>query len=601
MIKSTASQVTPRVFFLDLEVDRVPEKGEPPACITQIALYDPLRKEKNRIFEAYITPPAALNQKYEKTSFNPNKQESTVEKHPLEKVWPTLKTWVNKKLQKYQPAVIVGHNIYKHDWEILKNECTRIQEVIPKHWKPFCTLYLAGALGIPEGERSLSSLCQRYQVKHLPQHIAKNDVLMTVEVFNEMTKGADPIKIANAMALPSGGHPVREVAKLAKMNQTTDAVKEIALVFFDFEATGLFPEEGENKANPRATELGAYIPSTGSTFTSLIDPGQPLSEEIVKITGITDEMIRTAAQEYKEKTGNEMNFKAVWTDFEAWMHREIGPTAQKAVVLAGHNIWKYDLKLYKAECERLGMKFQFRKSIDTCSLSKHLYKGHKPQPKGFHKLEELAKRMGVTDHNAHRALGDVIANAKVWDTFVDGVPKEKLNKALLSGHPILSTGQAVREEGGTFDPADYMASKESSSSSSSSLAAEEPAVVPAVLPESSIAASDTIVEPVKRKRPLEEESIMCKKRCIAPTIDGATSNKISFTITLNFNDLILKRMNSSNSDWNHHIEFEAAPVTQQGSQSDTDDEIDLTLQKEEEMPGWEEKQSKNKLALVFKD
>ena len=32
-------------------------------------------------------------------------------------------------------------------------------------------------------------------------------------------------------------------------------------------------EKGEDGENPRAIELGMYIPSTGETFSSLIDPG----------------------------------------------------------------------------------------------------------------------------------------------------------------------------------------------------------------------------------------------------------------------------------------------------------------------------------------
>lgn len=238
-------------------------------------------------------------------------------------------------------------------------------------------------------------------------------------------EGIESTKSTKAMVFPVADPPIGEEAK-------ADPVQETALVFFSFECSGLLFE------NPRATELRAYIPSTGNTFTSLIDPGLILSEAIIKITGITNEMIRKAAQEYKENTGNEMNFKAVWMDFEAWIRREIGTTV--AVIFAGHNIWHFDMKLHKGECERFGMKFEFKKSIDTLALSKYLYHGCSPSG-----LEKLARGMGITDLSVHRSFSTVILSAKIWNIFVEGVPKEKLNEAILSSRPVLSTAQAIRE------------------------------------------------------------------------------------------------------------------------------------------------------------
>lgn len=450
-----ASEVdtTPRVYFLDLEVDSVPsDRGEPHCCITQICLYDPLREKGKRIFEAYVKPPKHLMRKEEEISFTHETTQRA--KYEFKQVWPHLKNWVNEGLDGKRFAVVVGHNMYKNDWPILQNECARIQEAVPKYWKPFCTLYLAGALGIPKGEQSLASLCQRYNIEHLRQHDAYNDVKMLVNVFGKMIEGSDFRKIANAMVLQPQDHPAREVANIVR------ATQEAVLVFFDFESTGLFPKKGESGVNPRATELAAYIPSTDATFCSFVDPGFDegikLTDIVVQLTGITEEMIRKAGTEYKEKTGKKMNFKAVWTDFENWMDQNIGPTVKKVKVLAGHNIWGFDLKLYKSESERFGMKTHYWKSIDTCALSRTLYKGHTPQPKGFHSLQGIRKRMLIPENNAHRALGDVEVNYKVYKKFVDGVDPNRLSEAILSKHPVLSVGVLVREDGGTFKPQNYM-------------------------------------------------------------------------------------------------------------------------------------------------
>lgn len=452
-MQTSAVDTTPKVYFLDLEVDSVPvDRGEPRRCITQICLYDPSREKGQRVFEAYVNPPKQLRHKEDEVGFGHGKTQKP--RYEFKVVWPHLKKWVNEGLDGNRFAVLVGHNMYKHDWKILQDECSRLQEAIPKYWKPFCTLYLAGALGVPKGQQSLASLCQRYNVKHLRAHDAYNDVKMLVNVFGKMTEGADFKKMANAMVLPPREGPVKEVANIVR--STSEAV----VVVFDFEATGLFPKKGEDGDNPRATELAAYMPSKDASFCSLIDPGLDegikLDKVVVDLTGITEEMIKEAGVEYKAKTGKKMDYKAVWLDFEAWMDHEIGSTVRKVVVLAGHNIWGYDLPLYKAECERFGMKTKWWKSMDTCVLSRHLYKGNTPQYKGFHKLQEIRKRMGIAANNAHRALGDVMVNNEVFERFVAGVDPKKLSSALLSKHPILSTGQLVREEGGTFKPQDYM-------------------------------------------------------------------------------------------------------------------------------------------------
>ncbi len=444
---------TPQIYFTDLEVSHVPvDRGEPQCFIKQICVCDPSRKEGERFFEAHVKLPKQLRHKEDEASFQPGQKE--VKKRKWKKVWPRLKEFVNQGLDGNRFAVIVGHNIYKHDWPILANECARIKEAIPKYWKPFCTLYLAGALGIPKGQKSLAALCQKYKVKHLPQHDACNDVKMLIGVFNKMTEGADREKLADAMVLPPREHPVRAAAAIIKGSG------EAELVFFDFEATGLFPTKRNPGPLPRAIELAAFIPSTGATFNTLIDPGLDdgiqIPEIVVRLTGITEQMIREAAKEFKQKTGGELNFKTVWTSFEKWMDHQIGSTVKKVAVLAGHNIWGYDLRLYKAECERFGMSPKWWTSVDTLAFSRHIYAGCKPQYKGFHKLQEIRGRMGIAEDHAHRALGDVRVNYEVWKRFVDGVDKKKLSKALLSGHPILSTGQLVRERGGTFKPENYM-------------------------------------------------------------------------------------------------------------------------------------------------
>ncbi len=64
----------------------------------------------------------------------------------------------------------------------------------------------------------------------------------------------------------------------------TEAVREIAL---DTETTGLDPAGGDRIIEIGAVELLNHIP-TGRTFRRRINPGRPVSDDTVRITGITD-------------------------------------------------------------------------------------------------------------------------------------------------------------------------------------------------------------------------------------------------------------------------------------------------------------------------
>lgn len=64
----------------------------------------------------------------------------------------------------------------------------------------------------------------------------------------------------------------------------TGRIREIA---FDTETTGLNPADGERVIEIGAVELINHIP-TGRTFRRLINPGKPVSEATIRITGITD-------------------------------------------------------------------------------------------------------------------------------------------------------------------------------------------------------------------------------------------------------------------------------------------------------------------------
>lgn len=70
----------------------------------------------------------------------------------------------------------------------------------------------------------------------------------------------------------------------------TDRIREIA---FDTETTGLRPDEGDRIIELGAVEMINHIP-TGRTFRTLINPKRNVSEDTVRITGITDDDLKDA-------------------------------------------------------------------------------------------------------------------------------------------------------------------------------------------------------------------------------------------------------------------------------------------------------------------
>jgi DNA polymerase III epsilon subunit-like protein len=429
--------LTPKHFFLDIEVDSVPEQGDTLPCITQIAVRDPSRDKIKSIFNAYVEPPKELRyQEYGNTYTDGNQR---VARDPFKKVWPQLVSWINEGLNGHQKAVIIMHNGFKHDWPILKDEIARVLSktnlALPRSWVPFDTLYLKNALHIP-GDGSLTGLCHTLGAPVLKAHDAAEDVKMTEAIFDKMI-GSAPLKKVLVAAV-SGEHPVRAVAEVIKGCATP------LFVFFDFESTGLFPGKGQKGDPPRAVQLAGYIPKVDKVFNALINPGCAIPRASSAVHGIYDGDVEKAP-----------SFKAVWLDFEKFIHSHMVHTASSVAMLGGHNVWGYDFKLYESESERDGVQKKHWKSIDTLALARNQFKGIKGLPrKGFFKQEYLAPLLGINITKAHDAASDVIASWGLLQKMTAGVDENKLNKAVLSTHPVLGLGQLCHDEG-SFKAKEY--------------------------------------------------------------------------------------------------------------------------------------------------
>jgi DNA polymerase-3 subunit epsilon len=166
-------------------------------------------------------------------------------------------------------------------------------------------------------------------------------------------------------------------------------------IYYDTETTGLKAEKD------RIIEIAFYDPERKKDLVSFINPETPIPEESTKITGITDEMVKTAPK-----------FSAVIPSILAF--------CSEPCVLIAHNNDSFDIFFLKEEFKRAGVPFPDYKFLDTLKWAKK-YRPDLPK----HNLQYLREVYQVTENNAHRALDDVIVLEQVFSKMIDNLPIEE--------------------------------------------------------------------------------------------------------------------------------------------------------------------------------
>ena len=172
-------------------------------------------------------------------------------------------------------------------------------------------------------------------------------------------------------------------------------------VVFDIETTGFSPSKD------RIIEIGAVKVTDGKItekFSTFVNPQIPIPFEIEKLTGITDSMVLDA----EDITAVLPKFLEFCSD----------------AVLVAHNA-SFDVNFITKNAERMGIAIE-PTVLDTVTLARQLLPNL-----GRYKLDTVAKALGISLANHHRAVDDAGATAEIFAAFVEMLRKmgiEDLNQ-----------------------------------------------------------------------------------------------------------------------------------------------------------------------------
>ena len=140
-------------------------------------------------------------------------------------------------------------------------------------------------------------------------------------------------------------------------------------------------------------------------FISLVKPDRAIQPFVVRLTGITDKMLKTSPRFFE-------------------IAKRIIEITSDCIVVA-HNA-DFDYRILRTEFKRLGYDFK-RKTLCTVQLSKKLM----PDLESY-KLGKLVRTLGIPISNRHRAQGDALATVKLFELLVQKDKKKVILNSFIN-------------------------------------------------------------------------------------------------------------------------------------------------------------------------
>ncbi|MFC1559557.1 PolC-type DNA polymerase III [Candidatus Margulisiibacteriota bacterium] len=193
----------------------------------------------------------------------------------------------------------------------------------------------------------------------------------------------------------------KEYSFLKRARETLESkygeLEKLAYTIVDLETTGLNPEQDE------IIEVGALKVQNGEVkgiFNKLVSPSKPISPEITKITGITNEMLE-----------GENHIKPVLEEFMGFIDNSI---------LIAHNA-EFDMGFLRNNIKKWLDKDLKNEAMCTLMISRDILPGL-----SNHKLHTIARYFKLAVENRHRAIGDVEITYQVWLKFIELLKKNNI-------------------------------------------------------------------------------------------------------------------------------------------------------------------------------
>lgn len=193
--------------------------------------------------------------------------------------------------------------------------------------------------------------------------------------------------------------------------QTLDA----AYVVFDIETTGFSP------VTNRIIEIGAVKVEHGEIterFSTFVNPEVPIPFEIEKLTGINDSMVMEAE-----------TIEAVLPKFLAF----VGDAT-----LVAHNA-SFDVSFIQENARRQGIALDCT-YVDTVGIARTLLTGQ-----AKYTLDAVAKTLGISLENHHRAVDDAECTAEIFVKFISMLKKDGVETLSALNELGKSSVNAVRK------------------------------------------------------------------------------------------------------------------------------------------------------------
>jgi len=186
---------------------------------------------------------------------------------------------------------------------------------------------------------------------------------------------------------------IRSIMKEQRQTSVFDLpLHNLNAIVFDLETTGFNPYNGDEIISIGAVLTVGQEVVEGETFYSLVNPGRPIPQHVVELTGISDGMAAEAP-----------DLKEVLPKFLAFVQRRI---------LVAHGTG-HDKQFLNAALWRTARIHLSHRVLDTILVAKWL----RPNLPAYD-LDTLLAEYEIPVTTRHHALSDAVMTAHLWTKFM---------------------------------------------------------------------------------------------------------------------------------------------------------------------------------------